>query len=68
MPSSGLQDGLVSVALLPRDQVMMKEEKPRANYQANLYVIGFACSKKDKIMSIRRDKREFLENEFDLNL
>ena len=38
------------------------------NHQANLYVIGFACSKKDKIMSIRRDKRDFLENEFDLNL
>ena len=38
------------------------------NYQANLYVTGFACSKKDKIMSIRRDNRDFLENEFDLNL
>lgn len=32
VPSSGLQEGLVSVALLPRDQVMMKEEKPRVPF------------------------------------
>ena len=34
---SGLQEGLVSVALLPRDQVIMKEEKPRVLFHQHTH-------------------------------
>lgn len=29
-------------------------------YQENLYIVGFACPKKDEIMSVMRDKKDFL--------
>lgn len=38
------------------------------NYQANLYIIGFVCSKKNKIMSAIVDERDFLEIEFEQSL
>lgn len=38
------------------------------NYQANLHIIGFACSKKDEIMLVKVYRKDLPESKFEMSL